>query len=299
MEISPEVPAQFFDLPMAGFNMETLLNTWFIMALLFAMSWWVTRNLHRVPGRFQAAMEMFVEFFDGLCSDTLGEDYGRKYLPFIGSIFLFVTVSNMIGIIPNFLSWLGWPGFVCPTQDLNTPLGLALVVVFVVHISAIKIKGFQEWLWSFFEPAFPADYTAAKIVGGVVLVGGLVANYFTISAFIGSLGTSSVWFTGIAAGILAALTVLLIIYSFQRGQVPNVFMAPLNIVGEMGKSISHPFRLYGNIFGGFVITVVLSHLGRYAELLPALNLFFGLFIGVVQAFVFAMLALAYIAVQIV
>ena len=75
-------------------------------------------------------------------------------------------------------------------------------------------------------------------------------------------------------------------------------MAPLNVVGELGKSISLPFRLYGNVFGGAVIITVLSHLIMHVGLPPLLNVFFGIFVGTIQAFVFAMLALTYTAVAI-
>jgi F-type H+-transporting ATPase subunit a len=75
-------------------------------------------------------------------------------------------------------------------------------------------------------------------------------------------------------------------------------MAPLNFVGELGKGISHPFRLFGNIFGGFVILSVVGTLILQIGLPPLMNAFFGLFIGLIQAFVYAMLALAYIAVMI-
>ena len=75
---------------------------------------------------------------------------------------------------------------------------------------------------------------------------------------------------------------------------PYSFMLPLNIVGEIAKPISHAFRLFGNIFGGAVLITVIT-----AKLIPiivpaGLNIFFGLFFGAIQAFVFAILAVAYI-----
>jgi len=91
--------------------------------------------------------------------------------------------------------------------------------------------------------------------------------------------------------------VLVTAVALRKRRVPNVAMAPLNIVGEMGKAISHPFRLFGNIFGGFVILAVVSSLIFYIGLPPFLSLFFDVFVGLVQAFVFAMLAVAYAAVQ--
>ena len=75
---------------------------------------------------------------------------------------------------------------------------------------------------------------------------------------------------------------------------PYAFMLPLNIVGEISKPLSHAFRLFGNIFGGAILIAVIS-----AKLIPilvpvGLNAFFGLFFGAIQAFVFAILAVAYI-----
>ena len=75
-------------------------------------------------------------------------------------------------------------------------------------------------------------------------------------------------------------------------------MAPLNVVGEIAKVISISFRLFGNIKGGAIIILVVSFLVRYLVLPVPLSLFFVFFVGTVQAFVFTMLTLTYIAVAI-
>lgn len=79
---------------------------------------------------------------------------------------------------------------------------------------------------------------------------------------------------------------------------PIFFMAPLNVIGEIAKVVSISFRLYGNIMGGSIIILVVSHLIYSLVLPPLLNLFFGLFVGTVQAFVFTMLTVVYISVQV-
>ncbi|MBW1973988.1 MAG: F0F1 ATP synthase subunit A [Deltaproteobacteria bacterium] len=79
---------------------------------------------------------------------------------------------------------------------------------------------------------------------------------------------------------------------------PIFFMAPLNVVGELAKVISISFRLYGNIMGGSIIIIVVSYLVYDLILPPFLYGFFGLFVGTVQAFVFTMLTLVYISVQV-
>jgi F0F1-type ATP synthase membrane subunit a len=301
MDITPSAPVTFFGLPMEGYNAATLYNTWLVSALLVVFALLALRSISIVPGRLQVACELIVGFFEDLCVSTLGEEHGRKYVPFIGTLFLFVFLSNAVGTIPNVFGWFGWPGFLCPTQDLNTPLGLALICVFVVHISGIRIRGFREWLWSFFDPSFPGQGKAGRLLGIVVLIAAALLNFFVIERYVGAFpamepGRRLLGGIGIAVLLGASLTVLSI--SLQKRRVPNLLMAPLNFVGEIGKAVSHPFRLFGNIFGGFVILAVVSDLVGYVLFPPFMNAFFGLFIGLVHAFVFSMLALAYTAVQI-
>ena len=79
---------------------------------------------------------------------------------------------------------------------------------------------------------------------------------------------------------------------------PIFFMMPLNVIGEMAKVVSISFRLFGNIMGGAIIIMVVSYLSYSLVLPPLLNLFFGLFVGTIQAFVFTMLTIVYISVQV-
>ena len=301
MDITPEAPVTIFGLPMEGFNFVPLLNAWLIIALLILVAWLVSRSLKTVPGRLQVLFEAITEFFEGICNDTLGEEHGRKYMPFIATLFTFVLCCNVMGAIPNLIWWTGWPGFRSPTQDLNTPLGLALIVLVVVHVSAVKVRGFRSWLWSFYEPDFLADHKVTKVVGLLSLAGGVALNYYFISRYaraFSGMSTGVRAATGLMVVLFAINSVLVVVYARQLKRVPNVLLAPLNFVGELGKGISHPFRLFGNIFGGFVILSVISQLILYVGLPPLLSGFFDLFVGLVHAFVFAMLALAYTAVQI-
>jgi F-type H+-transporting ATPase subunit a len=80
---------------------------------------------------------------------------------------------------------------------------------------------------------------------------------------------------------------------------PYPFMLPLNIVGEMAKPLSHSFRLFGNMFGGAIMISIMYSFSITSWILPVgLNLFYGLFEGMIQAFVFAILAVAYINVAV-
>lgn len=79
---------------------------------------------------------------------------------------------------------------------------------------------------------------------------------------------------------------------------PIFFMLPLNVIGELSKVVSISFRLFGNIMGGSIIILVVSYLVWNLVLPPFLMAFFGLFVGAIQAFVFTMLTLVYISVQV-
>lgn len=79
---------------------------------------------------------------------------------------------------------------------------------------------------------------------------------------------------------------------------PMFFMMPLNVIGELAKIVSISFRLFGNIMGGSIIILVVSYLTYSVLLPPVLNAFFGLFVGTIQAFVFTMLTVVYISVQV-
>jgi len=92
-----------------------------------------SRRPRLVPGARQSVAEMIVQVFEGLIVDTVGPD-GRKYLPVIGTVGLFVFGCNMIGLVPGFMS---------PTSKLNVTLGCALVVFFYYHAQGVKAQGLK------------------------------------------------------------------------------------------------------------------------------------------------------------
>jgi F-type H+-transporting ATPase subunit a len=78
---------------------------------------------------------------------------------------------------------------------------------------------------------------------------------------------------------------------------PIFLWFPLNVISELSKVVSISFRLFGNIRGGSIIIMVVSYLVYSLVLPPFLNIFFGIFVGAIQAFVFTMLTLVYISLQ--
>lgn len=127
------------------FNMDILRMTWITMAIVIFLAFVATRNLSLVPRGWQNFLEIIVTALIEQLETTIGPK-GKKIVPLIITLFLFLLVSNELGLIP---------GFVSPTSDLNTTLGMALFIVLLVHILTIKEKGLLNYIKHFFQPFIP------------------------------------------------------------------------------------------------------------------------------------------------
>jgi F-type H+-transporting ATPase subunit a len=203
------------------FNLEVILMTWIVILSLILFGYMTTRKRGILPGPFQAVGELLVNSLYALTDDALDRELSKKYAPMICALFMFLVLSNWLGIIPTLEE---------PTKDLNTPLSLGIMGFFIAHWAGIRAKGFKTYVKAYFEPMF--------------------------------------------------------------------FMMPLNVIGELAKVVSISFRLFGNIMGGSIIILVVSYLTYSVLLPPFLNAFFGLFVGTIQGFVFTMLTVVYISVQV-
>ncbi len=202
-------------------NLNVIVMTWIVIAILVFFGLSTAKNRDIVPRPLQVLGELLVEQFYKLTEDALDREKARKYGPLVCALFMFLLLSNWLGIIPHLEE---------PTKDLNTPLSLGLMGFVIAHYAGIKSKGFKNYTKEYFQPIF--------------------------------------------------------------------FMMPLNLIGELAKIISISFRLFGNIMGGSIIILVVSYLSYNIILPPFLNGFFGLFVGTIQAFVFTMLTVVYISVQV-
>lgn len=125
------------------FNMQTLTMTWLVMAIVLVIACLATRSLKLVPTGWQSVVEMIILWLHDQIDGMMGKD-GRFLAPFIVSLFMFLLVSNLIGLVPTLSS---------PTNDLNTTLGLALLVICMVHVLGLCKKG-SHYIAHFFQP-FP------------------------------------------------------------------------------------------------------------------------------------------------
>ncbi len=198
----------------------TLVFTWVVMFILVAGSLLISRSIGKEKDplkvtKSQNISEALIVTVKGQISEVTQEDSG-KYLPFIGTIFIFILFSNVVSIIPWFIS---------PTASLNTTTALAICVFLAVPFYGIQSQGIGSYLKQYVKP--------------------------------------------------------------------NIIMLPFNIIGEMSRTLSLAVRLYGNIMSSGLIVIIL--LGILPLFFPVLVNAFGLLMGGIQAYVFAILSIVYIA----
>jgi F-type H+-transporting ATPase subunit a len=116
--------------------------TWLVMIVLTVLAFIASRRLALVPRGLQNLLEVVVEQFGALIDEVLGSE-GRRYLPFIATLGLFVLTGNLLGLIP---------GLVGPTTNLNTTAACALVVFFTYHWIGIRTQGLVGYLKHFMGP---------------------------------------------------------------------------------------------------------------------------------------------------
>lgn len=214
MNLAPEVLFKIAGMPIT----DTLVTAWVIAILLIIGGRLLTLNLKIIPGRAQAAAEMFVEVIMEFIESMLPGE-GRKYISMIGTIFLFIGAANLSGFIPMVKN---------PTGDLSTTAAFAIVVFIISHVAGIQDKGLGTYLKGYAEPFF--------------------------------------------------------------------LLTPLNVISELAKPVSHSFRLFGNILGGGIILAIAMNFVPWLVPIPLIA-WFDLFVGVIQALIFTMLSIVYIAVQ--
>jgi F-type H+-transporting ATPase subunit a len=121
---------------------QVFLTSWFVISILVVASIAATRNAQRIPQGIQNLMEYALEFIRGLAKDQLGEKEYRPWVPFIGTLFLFIFVSNWSGaLIPWKLIKLPSGELAAPTNDINTTVALALLTSLAYFYAGFSKRG--------------------------------------------------------------------------------------------------------------------------------------------------------------
>lgn len=132
-------------------NMDTVLTAWLAMLIVLAISGLVSLGLKREPGRFQAFAEMVYGALESIPVSQIGKE-GKSYTPIVGSLFLFILTSNLLGQLPWKLYHLPEGEFASPTNDLNLTAALAILAVICYLVCGMIKKGVFGYLKQFFTP---------------------------------------------------------------------------------------------------------------------------------------------------
>lgn len=235
---------------------NSLITSWLALIIIFALALTIRRKMKKIPGKLQHFFEIMMDGALSLCDQVTNDrKISVKIFPLVFSLFLFILVSNWLGLIPG-LGSLGFtlheggeaffvPLFRSGTADINTTLAFSLMVVLASNFFGILSIG----AWKTFN-----KYVNLKALGSI--------------------------FTKVRKDpsvlIVAPIT---------------FFVGILELIGEMAKVASLSFRLFGNVFAGEVLLASMSAILAY--LVPAPFLFLEVFVGLIQALIFSLLAAVY------
>jgi F-type H+-transporting ATPase subunit a len=195
----------------------TIVYTWLVMALLVIGAGLATRRLTIGPriSRWQNLLEFMVGAINDQIRDV-SQQKPERYLPFIGTLFLFIVTSNLLAIVP---------GYQAPTASLSTTAALAFCVMVAVPVYGFANQGFWGYLRLYAQP--------------------------------------------------------------------TPLMLPFNLIGELSRTLALAVRLFGNMMSGAKIAAILLAIAPL--FFPIVMHALGLLTGLIQAYIFAILALVYIA----
>jgi F-type H+-transporting ATPase subunit a len=196
---------------------ETIVTTWGLMLLITLGAMLITRHLlaEGKISRWQGALEIIVTTLEEQIKEV-GLPQPRKYISFLGTLFVFVAMCALCTLIP---------GYKPPTESLSTTAALALCVFLAVPLYGIRKQGFGGYLKTYTQP--------------------------------------------------------------------TILMLPFNIISELSRTLALAVRLFGNMMSGVMIVGILLTITPF--FFPILMTALGLLTGMVQAYIFTILAGVYIA----
>ena len=281
MNVSVDGAYIYFTIPVFGgiHITQTTISGLLVTLLLCGAFIYLGKDLKKRPDGKQVLVEKGVMMLYGLVCDTMGK-HNIHYLPLIGTIFLSSICSSLIGMTGFFRS---------ATADLSVPLVWALTVSVIIWTNTIKKDGLGSFLKNYINPmnlvsdiAQPASMALrhfGNVAGGGVITSILYAALGMVSSLILNFVASHGGV--IAIVLLAAGAALLVLWRKKKKTVMLVFGILMAVLGVFGL-----LQAFG----------ILSDVPIFAFGIPAvLSLYFDLFSGFVQALVFSLLSMVYIA----
>jgi len=294
---------------------NTLFTSWIVVILLIAVAYLSTRQLRLIPARWQNVVEAAIETLYNLVVNTAGERHARRFFPVIATIFLYVALANWFALLP-FFNVIGKVEKVGPEEEhfreeavVFEDSGVSLILPkakeleFEVDEAACEgLKGDakEECLIGQREQAIARELEEENVPADATV--GVLAPYFRgvntdlmspLSLAIASAIFVEYW--GVSTlGLAAYGSKFFNFRRLLRGQPSGLldfFVGLLELVSELARLISFTFRLFGNMLAGEILLLVMTFLIPLLLALP----FYGLeiFVGAIQAFVFAMLTLVF------
>nr|WP_242826084.1 F0F1 ATP synthase subunit A [Desulfurispora thermophila] len=180
-------------------NVKTLVMTWIVMGLIILFTVSATRNM-RVdrPGKLQLIMEELFQFLRGLVYENIDPKKGAGLMCLILSLFTFLLFSNLWGLVPTMMS---------PTADVNTTLGMAIMVFLLVQVLGIKYKGakfFKHFIepFVFFLPLVIVEELAKPITLAFRLYGNIYAGEVLIAVLLALIGLTATFLGGFIPSVI-------------------------------------------------------------------------------------------------
>lgn len=239
---------------------DHVLYTWIAMAILIAASLAATRHLALVPRGMQNLMEVVLEQFQALLDDVIGHG-GRRYLPLIATLGLFILVSNLLGLIP---------GLSTPTGNLNTTTACALIVFITYHVIGARKVGVVAYLKHFAGPLLGAELFPNKAVD-VAFKAILVPLFFVIEIF---------------SHLARPLSLALRLFGNMAGGHILLAVMFLLTLGMVGWAFSGSLGALGLGVPGSLLLIAFTSWFLFP---------LKLLVAFLQAFIFVMLSMLYIA----
>ena len=276
----------YFTIPIfGGINVtQTALSVLLVSLLLGIGSWLIGKKLTKRPGKLQVLVEKGVSMMHNMVCDTMGK-HNAHWTPYIGTIFL----TSICG------SFIGLTGFLrSSTADLSVPLVWAVMTTAIIWYNNIKNNGFVGWLKGFAEPV--VVMTPMNIVSEIAQPVSMAFRHFGNVAGGGVI--TMILYT--ALSMASAMVIRLVSGTVVIPIVVMVLGALLLVLGvkkqKLGRKIVGIAFLVIGLLGILEYTGILTGVPILQFGIPAvLSVYFDLFSGFVQAFVFSLLNMVYIA----
>ena len=260
--------------PLGDFYLVNTLPTLAVTILLVFWLAWATRNSLKksaetdlVPRGIGNAMEAILEMLYNLTEGSAGK-WAKLIFPWFATIMIYVLLANLLKLIPGFES-----------------IGVLHHAVGEGHAKELLAGN-----WYLFT-ADKGEYILAPFFRGI----SVDLNFTASLALIAVVMIQVVGFRAQGWGYLGKFLNTRRMFKVPFFGAMDFLVGLLELISELSKILSFAFRLFGNMFAGIVLVAIVAGLLGFISILPAMVMMFELFVGVIQAFVFGMLTMVFMA----